>query len=177
MRNYNKFICFCETTLVSTTNGAKRIKDIRVGDNVVSYDDKLNEVYVDTVTHTAESAHNICAIIMFDNGTTLKATVDHPLMVAIKGWCAVSTDGIEKMYGVCVKQLEVGDECMMCEGDKVSVTTVTSIEVIPCSEIFYCLATKKTHNFLANGIVARGFDLNSFSKKSIDQEGVKVHYI
>ena len=111
MKKYSNILCFDKTTSIKTIRGMVKIKDIRPGDYIVSYDDELKDKCIDTVMYTAESIHGICAIVVFDNGTRLKATVDHPLMVITKGWCAVSIDGIEKMYGVNVRQLEIGDEC------------------------------------------------------------------
>lgn len=177
MKKYSNILCFDKTTSIKTIRGMLKIKDIKPGDYIVSYDDELKDKCIDTVMCTAESIHDICAIVVFDNGTRLKATVDHPLMVITKGWCAVSTDGIEKMYGVSVRQLEIGDECLLVDGDKISATKVISIEVIPCSEIFYCLATKETHSFIANGIVVHDVDIKRFSKEYLDREGVKLYCV
>ena len=36
----------------------------------------------------------------FENGISIKCTIDHPLFVEGKGWCAVNDNGIDEMYGV-----------------------------------------------------------------------------
>lgn len=171
---YSNFLCFEGSTQVMTVDGLKPIKDVRCGTIVSSYDLENKSIYLDIVTITAKSLHSICSIITFEDGSSIASTVDHPFYVFGKGWCAVNINGLEEMYGVTVKQLEEGDDCLSLKNGELSYSKVISIEVKPCSELFYCLATKTNHSFFANGILAHDVDINRFSEECLKQEGVVV---
>jgi len=174
MKKYSKLLCFEDKTLVRTETDVLQIKDIQPGSHIISYDEKLKKTCTDIVVCTAKSLHSRCAIISFEDGSSLKSTIDHPLYVVGKGWCSVNIDGLKEMYGVSVRQLEAGDVCLSLEGGKISRLKIQSIEVKPCSELFYCLATKNNHSFFANGILAHDVDINRFSQEDLIREGVVV---
>lgn len=174
MNKYSNFLCFDGNTNVKTINGIMPIKDIKLGTEIIAFDEKSKTVCSDIVITIAKSLHSLCAIIKFEDGSSLKATVDHPLFVVGKGWCAVNVNGLEEMYGVAVEQLEEGDVCLSLGNGELSHLKVISIEVNPCSELFYCLATKNNHSFFANGILAHDVDINRFSKDCIEQNGIQV---
>lgn len=174
MNKYSNFLCFEGNTHVATANGIRPIKDIKLGTEIIAFNEKSKTISYDIVTTIAKSLHSLCAIIKFEDGTSLKATVDHPLYIVGKGWCAVNVNRLEEMYGVSVEQLEEGDVCLSINNGELSHSRVISIEVNPCSELFYCLATKNNHSFFANGILAHDVDINRFSQEILQQEGVVV---
>lgn len=176
MKKISKILCFDENTIVATKLDSTLIANIKPGTEIIAFEEQTASYEIDVVTATAKSMHDQCAVIKFEDGTTLKATIDHPLFVCRKGWCAVRVDGLEEKYGVSVKQLEVGDLCLSLKNDIVSNSIVTSIEVKPCHEYFYCLATKNSHSFMANGIVAHDVDINRFSDEQLTNEGVIVEH-
>ena len=176
MKKISKILCFDKNTLVATKTGDTLITKIKPGMEILAFEEQTLSYGADVVTATAKSKHDQCAIIRFDDGTSLKATIDHPLFVNGKGWCAVNVDGLEKKYGVTVRQLEEGDLCLSLKNNIMSNSRVVSIEVKPCSEFFYCLATKNNHSFLANGVVAHDVDIKRFSDEQLTNEGVIVEH-
>ena len=160
MKPYCNIICFSADTLVETPLGEYPISSVEPGMEVISYDIRSSNVDFDMVKNVVCSSHDRCAIVTLDSGTRIKMTLDHPIYVVDKGWCAID---IEKpIYGVSVKNLCVGDT-LVCYPNKIlSNARIVSIEIITCSEVFYCLSTLNTHTFFANGIVAHDIDIDLF---------------
>lgn len=76
--------CVHESTLVSLANGSqKRIKDIHNGEVILSYNTETSEIETDIVTNVifAELEKEWCELV-FDTGTTLKCTFDHPVLTS-----------------------------------------------------------------------------------------------
>lgn len=174
MKKHSRILCFDENTTVETEKGTSNIKSIVPGTIITAYDIETGSLVKDVVTKTAQSLHALSALIIFEDGTSLNSTVDHPLYVQDKGWCAVRIDGLKEMYGVGVKQLEEGDYCLAVKVGKVVPLKVLSIKVDSCSETFYCLSTERFKDFIANGIVSHDVDISRFSKEVLSQEGVIV---
>lgn len=172
MEKYSHILCIEENTKISILAGTVCIKDIRSGTEIISYDAKTGLEAIDIVTAISKSMHSQCAIVTFENGAALRATKDHPLFVKDKGWCAVDVYGIKEMYGVKVKQLVEGDECLFFKDGKFIHTKVESIEIQDCSEPFYCLSTQDTHCFLANGVVVHDVEISRFSEEQLKCEYV-----
>ena len=129
----------------------------------------------ETVVAVAQSMHNICAVLVFENGITIKCTLDHPLYIEGKEWCAVSVNGCNEMYDIKVAQLEVGDFCLLLEDDKIMSTKLISISKIKCSETFYCISTERYHNFFANCFLAHDVNIDRFQLDFLSQECVIVN--
>jgi intein/homing endonuclease len=174
MNKYCKILCFDEKVSVKTQKGNIQIKDIVPGMEVVSYDLYNNVLCADKVIATAKSLHEVCAILLFENGISIKCTIDHPLFVEGKGWCAVNDNGIDEMYGVKVTQLKEGANCYLLNGNKISLTKLISIKIIKCSESFYCISTEKNHNFFASNILAHDVRIDIYTSEILSEEGVIV---
>lgn len=174
MEKYSRILCLDGHSKISTLVGNIPIKDIRPGMKVLSYDITNNKIVTDTVTAVAKSTHSRCATVNFDGASLLKMTLDHPLYVTGKGWCAVNKNDHEGMYGVQVKSLEERDACLMFVNDELRPTAVSRITVSDCSDAFYCLMTCHCHNFLANGIVAHDVNLMRFTPEFLKGKGIEI---
>lgn len=177
MNHFSIFLCFEGNTKILTADGLQSISNIKCGATIQSFDIKSNSICTDIVSTTAHSLHSICAIIGFEDGSSLMATVDHPIYVIGKGWCAVKTDNMEETYGVSVKQLKEGDACIQVKNNAITSSKVQNIEIKNCSERFYCLSTKEHHNFIANNTLVHDVDINRFSQECIKQEGIIVEHL
>ena len=72
--------CFTGDTLVHTEKGLVKIKDIKVGDNVFSYDSEQDTIVLNKVTNFFENdVHEILEIIT--ESETIKTTRSHPFFV------------------------------------------------------------------------------------------------
>lgn len=174
MDNFSNFICLDESSKVMTNTNVISIKDVIPGMTVFSFDEESKEIILDEVVSTVRSRHSICATLLFENEVMLRCTIDHPVFVESKGWCAVSLDGFKDMYNVNVKKLEVGDVCPIMQENKVVSSRIKSIALDPCSDYFYCLSTKKYHNFFANGVIAHDVSIERFPEDLLIKEGVEV---
>jgi len=76
--SFNLSHCLGGDTEVITSKGIKTIKDIVVGDKVVSYDD--GEVVESNVTNKFEQGRKLVYDIVFENGEKVRATLDHKFM-------------------------------------------------------------------------------------------------
>lgn len=171
---YSKILCFDENTSVKVLKGYVLIKDIVPGTEIVSYDSLNKVLCIDKIKAIAKSLHDICAVLLFENGTSIRCTIDHPLFVEGKGWCAVNVNYNDEMYGVKVSQLNEGDFCLLLRENEVLLTKLISINRVECSESFYCITTENFHTFFANNILAHDVNIDKFKQETLLNEGVIV---
>jgi len=77
---FNK--CLSLNTNVITPNGIKNIKKIKVGEEVLSYDYKKNDVYTTKVKNIHKNGKKKLYRIKTDTGHIIESTLDHKFMVA-----------------------------------------------------------------------------------------------
>lgn len=76
----------------------KKIKELKVGDLVLTYDTKTSEKEYKKITRTFKREyHDLLITLMFSNNNHLRITPNHPVYVINKGW-------------VRADQLNIGDE-------------------------------------------------------------------
>lgn len=81
--------CVHADTLITLADGSReRIKDVVPGTSVLSYDEHTQQIVVDVVDSViVQELDKPWIELSFNNGTTLKCTVDHPLLTT-EGWVA-----------------------------------------------------------------------------------------
>jgi intein/homing endonuclease len=153
--------CFVMGTQILLENGlTKNIEDVVVGDYVVSFDLKNNEPKVSKVLNTFSKTIDKVVEYEFSNGSTLKATLDHPIYVNNKGWVNysgepeeynnVSTEGTKPVRKLEVQKIEIGDVVKLHNGD----VELVKMNVIEESTIVYNLSEIETyHNYFANNVL------------------------
>lgn len=95
--------CVLGNTSVTLANGTKCcIKDIKVGDRVISYDDAKQQFVTDEVVDVIDNGVRECVELEFSNGSTIKCTPDHLFMTANRGWVRADdlTDDDDVVEGV-----------------------------------------------------------------------------
>ncbi len=102
------WMCFTEDTLIETLNGSQKIKDIKIGELVYSYNEKSNKVELKKVTNTYihRIEANLCRIKVGND--VIDSTTNHPYFVKDKGW-------------VLASKLEKGDNLMDVGGQSLIV--------------------------------------------------------
>lgn len=88
--------CFSKNTLVTLADGSQcPISQLKVGDNVLSYDFEKNEYTTEEITDTFNTESGFVDItplekewieLHFDNNTKTKCTEDHPFFTKNRGW-------------------------------------------------------------------------------------------
>lgn len=81
-------MCFHPDTLVTTRTGDKAIKDVAIGDEVLSIDEGVGFAVWQTVTNQVKtpSAHRPKVEVLLDNGNSIKCTADHKWLTTNRGW-------------------------------------------------------------------------------------------
>ena len=140
-----------ETDITMADGTTKKAKDIKVGDEVLSYNDETKQYEKTTIEETINPYREKILEITFEDGSTLKITDDHPLLSA-RGWICYNTELGQMAYGthgVSDKAMQVGDKIITETGAK----TIASIKVIEFEdlEMVYTFRLANGLAFIANG--------------------------
>lgn len=81
-------MCFHPDTEIVTRNGNKKISDVRIGDQVYSYDEENKRFLWEDVLNVIENPTKEKQKIEleFDDGTKIKCTADHKFLTHNRGW-------------------------------------------------------------------------------------------
>ena len=77
--------CFVADTLVRTTDGARKIQDLRVGDSVLSFDERKGRVEAARVSKVIIGRRADLAVVASRHGA-VTCTQDHPFYTARGHW-------------------------------------------------------------------------------------------
>jgi hypothetical protein len=153
--------CFVAGTQILLENGlTKNIEDVVVGDYVMSFDLKNNESKVSKVLNTFSKKIDKIVEYEFSDGSTLKATLDHPIYVIDKGWANylgepeqynnVSFEGTKPVKKLKVEKIQIGDSVKLHNSD----VKLINMTVIEEPTIVYNLSEIETyHTYFANNIL------------------------
>lgn len=166
MNNFNEIICFSHDTSVQTINGLVPISKIQIGMLVLTFNDKNNVFHFKPVEAVGKSYHSLCLEIIFENGTILKQTIDHPLYVLNKGWCSFEPAMVSKKYNLIVSKLSVGDLCFYQKEESIQYIKLVKSSIIECNELLYCISASNSDNFFANGFLVHDENLKDLLKLS-----------
>lgn len=146
--------CFPAGTKITMVDGScKNIEDIRLGDQVLSYDIEKREFTSWIVKMLGNPVHPVYEI----NDGLIRVTVDHPFYIKKPdkrtGWGAI--DAKRSMDSIIFKEdvltLEVGDQLFTSDGEWIKVTSITlSSEPV---QTYNILSFSGTRTYFANGIL------------------------
>ncbi|MFN8523147.1 MAG: polymorphic toxin-type HINT domain-containing protein [Chloroflexota bacterium] len=121
---------FADATLVLTRDGLKRIDDIRVGDEVLAYDERTGREGYFTVT--AVHTHQDEALVrLIADGEAIETTTNHPFL---------TQDGDWRPAG----RLRVGDGLRQSAG---RIGRVATVEPRSGSQVMYNLTVAEAHTY------------------------------
>lgn len=127
--------CFLADELVLTKDGYKEISKIKVGDKVLSYNEKTKKNEYARVIYTYEHLDKVDNIYSIKvNNSVIEASTDHPFYVK-------SNDGFKMVKS---KDLKVGDMLFDSNGNYYS---ITEISVSNSKNDLYNLEVEKNHNY------------------------------
>ncbi len=130
----NLFGCnsFTKDTLVHTENGLKPISEIKVGDKVLSLDERTQITSYQPVMAIIQGEQRYQLIkITLDSGESLETTAEHPFYIKGKGWNPANS-------------LKVGQALQLHNGTTVVIKEIdTSVRL----EKVYNLTVANTHNY------------------------------
>jgi RHS repeat-associated protein len=164
--NLNSPICFVAGTLITMKDGSlKPIEIVRIGDTVLTYNEKRFIIEPNVVHKIDSPIHiNYVSIKVLKNKDSIINinTHDHPYYVIGKGWSSYNTELTERRYNLTVAQLEIGDNVIVYEKGELIEGIIISLAEIIKEQISYNLTSvENNHNFFANGILVHNKENSS----------------
>ncbi|RHX77558.1 hypothetical protein DLM77_20855 [Leptospira yasudae] len=125
--------CFTAGTLVHTKNGLKKIEEIGIGDQVLSWDEESGEQSYKTVTELFVHEINHLYDVEVNGIEVFHTTWNHPFWV------------VNERSWVKVKDLKVGDIVQLKDGSQVPITGITPYSLSMTS--VYNLEVEENHTY------------------------------
>ena len=160
--------CFVAGTKVKMSNGLeKNIEDIKIGEQVLSYNIHTKKIESKKVTELYTQVHDlvdgdITVKTKFNNGVETHNTIANPFWSKDKGFVAADAERCNTLHswvkqtnkGKDTEQLKVGDTLYHYNGKELQEVMVTEIEHIVEPYIrTYDIKVQGNHTFFANGIL------------------------
>ncbi|EQA60678.1 Hint domain-containing protein [Leptospira alexanderi] len=108
--------CFTAGTLVHTATGTKKIEEVKVGDQVLSWDEESGEQGYHLVSATFVKDTDEIYILPFENGTRVETTWNHPFRRLFPEYSSANSPTKLNSEWVDAKDLKVGDVTFTKEG-------------------------------------------------------------
>ena len=146
--------CFPAGTKITLEGGSTaNIEDIKIGDEVLSLNEKTSTIEPKKVIGLKQPMHNDLVKLHFANDTNLICTFDHPIYVNGYDLASFAPAWTNQRYeiGKEVGMVKVGDVVKI---DKGGFTTIKQIEVLKQVDTqTYIITVEDNHNFFANNIL------------------------
>lgn len=128
---YHVRTCFVAGTLIHTRDGLKKIEDIRMGDSLLSWNEKTKEQSYRKVSNTFQRTTNMIYTIRYQDGTVFETTWNHPFYIEGKGF-------------IQVKNLEVGDYSYKKDGQLLKISFISKTEQ---EKVVYNFEVAENHTY------------------------------
>ena len=145
--------CFIAgTKILMSDYSEKNIEDVVVGDKIISYNFSNSLIELDIVDKVTKREVLNTVKYIFEDGSELEATLDHPLYVKDKSWASYDNQLSNKMYNIGgVSKIEVGDY-VKTSNDFKQIKSIT--ENTNTSIVYNLSQIRNNHNFFANDALA-----------------------
>jgi len=144
--------CFTGNTLVTLKDGSQiSIKDIKVLDEVISFNEKESKQEVNKVVNLINKEVTTLIKYTISGRKVIQSTDDHPYYV--NGLTIASYNPIETINNnkfTYVKEIEIGDVVNLDNGNT---AVIENIEVISSIETVYTFEVENNHNYYANNVL------------------------
>jgi len=144
--------CFVAGTMIHTEEGKRKIEDVKVGDKVVTYNLENDSAEWKDVLEVMKKDNEHVVTYVFENGSKLSATPDHPLYVLGKGYSSYQPIQTKEDSGLDVEQILLGDEVLHIDGYGVIIEDI--IEEEETETVYNLKRVADNHNFYANDFLA-----------------------
>lgn len=143
--------CLSKGTQITMANGElKSIENLKIGDQILSYNLSSNQLKSDVVKSLASPIHHHLVTLTFSDGTQIKCTPDHPFLTKDLKWTAVDFKKTQKDYLYDkVKPLQVGLSIKTQYGFK-SIQEITKHK--ETQQTYTIVELEKNTIFIANGV-------------------------
>ncbi len=145
--------CFIAGTKVHIEEkGITNIEDVEVGDKVISYNHDTDVVEYKEVYKVRVEEDKQVVKYLFENGTELTGTPDHPLFVVGKGYSSYYPKQTKEDSGLDVEQILLGDEVLHMDGYGVTISDI--IEQEETHTVYNLEEVNDNHNFFVEDLLA-----------------------
>ena len=144
--------CFVAGTQIKTGEGFKSIEDIVIGDSVLTWNFEKEVFETKEVKNIFSKLVSKTVKYYFENEVSVECTVDHPIYVKDKGWCAYEPNESNLTYNLesPIVKIEVGDEVHTLYGN-LKLTEI--IEYNDDVMVYNLHEVADNNNFYANDIL------------------------
>ncbi|TGK12921.1 hypothetical protein EHO62_19030 [Leptospira kmetyi] len=144
--------CFTAGTLIHTKTGTKKIEEIAIGDQVLSWDEESGERSYKTVTELFVHDINQLFDVEVNENETFHTTWNHPFWV------------VNEQAWVQVKDLKVGDIVQLKDGSEVPISKISSYSVSMTK--VYNLEIEENHTYYVgkDGVLVHNYDYAATQK-------------
>ena len=166
--------CFVAGTKVHIeSKGITNIEDVKVGDKVISYNHDNDTVEYKEVKKVRIKTDEFVVTYVFENGTKLTGTPDHPLFVIGKGYSSYNPQQTKDDCGMEVEQILLGDEVLHMDGYGVTISDIIEEDK---KEVVYNLdEVEGNNNFFVEDLLAHNragypyvyYDITCFSENVV----------
>ena len=141
-----------DTKIILEDYSEKMIKDIKIGDKVLAYNEEKHYFEAQPVLDIFIKKNNNHTInVNLSNGITLKMTAGHPILTA-SGWKSRDLEESLLEHGMNVNYLNIGD-IVLGFGISGKVESITDNYYEKNNNIVYTLKVNICHTFIANNII------------------------
>ena len=144
--------CLAQGTQITMADRSqKAIEALVVGDEVLTYNQKLELYESAVIKELASQVHQDLVTIEFSNGTTITCTKDHPFLMEDLQWTSMDPHKTANDYELNnVKQLEIGTSIIGLEDN----LEIVKISVLKGKQLTYTIVgLSKNKTFVANGML------------------------
>lgn len=134
--------CFTAGTKISTSSGYKNIEELKVGDEVLSYDVKTSTIKPSKITKVFKHQSKSFGELVLSNGTKLNVTKEHPFY------------NVDNKKYIKAEKLVAGDKLLFNKGGKTEVVTVIGYKKSTDKADVYNITVEGLHNYFANDVLA-----------------------
>lgn len=152
--------CFTAGTQIETNEGEKNIEDIKVGDKVLSKNEKTGEQTYKEVTTLHRNKKDI-TYKLFIEDQIIETTDNHPFWVDGKGW-VLSID------------LKVGDELLQSNGNRLKIKDIEVIHYHDKIEV-YNFTVADFHTYFVSDLEIWVHNINEFCGTGSDLANLAKH--
>jgi intein/homing endonuclease len=144
--------CFAPGTMIFMGDGSKKaIEDVRVGDEVLSFDEKIGKTIIGKVMALEAPTRDHLTTIVFANGKTLRLTDEHPLFTK-KGWASLDPGFTFEHHNMRVNKLRVGSEVLDNNSKWNKILSINTILVT--NQVYNLAKVEPSETFFADGFLA-----------------------
>ena len=150
--------CFPEGTLILTPQGRHLIEDLKIGDEVLSYDYKNKNVITNVITSIDVKDRSKTIQLVLDNGEMLEATKEHPIYE------------VTKDQYVKIQDLKEGNQLLTKEGKNTGIRNKINKRYSKKIKVYNLSVKKPFENYFANNILVHNKSLNMDIRYLVDRD-------